>query len=592
MAYRRYGDLDLYRRLFRQARRYWPHVAGFVLLDFLGVPLHLLMPVPIKIVVDNIIGRQPLPAFLAAVLPGPVLHSEWVLLVVVCALAVLLTLLVYGQSLAGWLLQIYVGERLTMDLRARLFHHLQRLSLAYHDARGTSDSTYRVTYDTASIQAIVVGGIAPFLRDGAMLAGTLYVTSRIDWQLALVAMGISPVLCVLASACRNCLSRKWPVVKEFDSAAMAVVQEVLSAARVVKAFGREDYEQQRFLSHSRKRMRGEIQLAWIEGGFDLLVAVTLAVGTALTLFMGVLHIRSGLLTLGSLLIVVAYLAELYEPLTSISKKIGELQSSLAGADRVFSVLDMDTEVPERPVSRPVARAAGAVEFRHVWFAYDGINPVLRDISFRIGPGTRVGILGATGAGKTTILNLLLRFYDATRGRVLVDGLDVRDYRLADLRNQFSLVLQEPVLFSTTIAENIAYGRPGATRAEITEAAKAANAHDFVNRLPQGYATQVGERGLCLSGGERQRIALARAFLRNAPILLLDEPTSSVDTQTESGILDAMERLMSGRTSFTIAHRLNTLADCDVRLELQHGGLTSISPGPGRRSHEHAGLPGS
>ncbi len=577
MTARQYGDVELYRRLLRQARPYWPHVAGFMALDLLGVPLHLLMPVPLKIVVDNIVGGQPLPGFLTAVLPGSVLHSEWALLVVVCGLAVLLTLLVYGQSLAGWLLQIYTGERLTMELRARLFQHLQRLSLAYHDARGTSDSTYRVTYDAASIQAVVVGGIAPFLREGAMLAGTLYVTIRIDWQLALVAMGISPVLCVLANACRNRLSRKWPVVKELDSAAMAVVQEVLSAARVVKAFGREGYEQKRFLSHSQKRMRGEIQVAWIEGGFDLLVAVTLAVGTALTLFIGVLHIRSGLLTLGALLMVVAYLAELYEPLTSISKRIGELQSSLASADRVFSVLDMATEVPEKPVSRPFVRAAGAVEFRHVWFAYDGVNPVLRDISFRVGPGTRVGVLGTTGAGKTTLMNLLLRFYDPTRGGVLVDGLDVRDYRLADLRNQFSLVLQEPVLFSTTIAENIAYGRPGATQAEIVEACKAANAHDFVSRLPQGYETQVGERGLSLSGGERQRIALARAFLRNAPILLLDEPTSSVDMRTESGILDAMERLMRGRTSFTIAHRLNTLAHCDVRLELEHGGLTSITP---------------
>ncbi len=577
MTARQYGDVELYRRLLRQARPYWPHVAGFMALDLLGVPLHLLMPVPLKIVVDNIVGGQPLPGFLTAVLPGSVLHSEWALLVVVCGLAVLLTLLVYGQSLAGWLLQIYTGERLTMELRARLFQHLQRLSLAYHDARGTSDSTYRVTYDAASIQAVVVGGIAPFLREGAMLAGTLYVTIRIDWQLALVAMGISPVLCVLANACRNRLSRKWPVVKELDSAAMAVVQEVLSAARVVKAFGREGYEQKRFLSHSQKRMRGEIQVAWIEGGFDLLVAVTLAVGTALTLFIGVLHIRSGLLTLGALLMVVAYLAELYEPLTSVSKRIGELQSSLASADRVFSVLDMATEVPEKPVSRPFVRAAGAVEFRHVWFAYDGVNPVLRDISFRVGPGTRVGVLGTTGAGKTTLMNLLLRFYDPTRGGVLVDGLDVRDYRLADLRNQFSLVLQEPVLFSTTIAENIAYGRPGATQAEIVEACKAANAHDFVRRLPQGYETQVGERGLSLSGGERQRIALARAFLRNAPILLLDEPTSSVDMRTESGILDAMERLMRGRTSFTIAHRLNTLAHCDVRLELEHGGLTSITP---------------
>ena len=574
MSARRYSDMSLYRRLLAQARPYWPHIAGFLLLDLLGAPLHLLMPLPIKIIVDSVIGNHPLPGFLVHTLPSSVLHSDLALLVIVCSLSVFIILLVYGQSLAVWLLQTYTGERLAVDFRARLFHHLQRLSLTYHDSKGTSDSTYRVENDSACIQAIVVGGISPFLTDSFMLAATFYVTVRIDWQLALVAMGICPVLCLLVRSSRDRLNRKWPVVKELDSAAMGVVQEVLGAVRVVKAFGREDYEQQRFLRHSQKRLRGEVQLAFIEGGFDLIVALTLAVGTALTLMLGVLHIRSGMLTLGQLLMVLAYLAELYEPLTSISRKVGELQSSLASADRVFSVLGLATEVVERANAISLVRATGAIAFRDVSFAYDGENPVIRDISFEISPGSRVGILGPTGSGKTTLLNLILRFYDPGRGTILIDGVDIRDYKLTDLRNQCGIVLQDSVLFSNSIAENIAYGRPSANEAEIIEAAKGANAHDFITHLPQGYETNVGERGLCLSGGERQRIALARAFLKNAPILLLDEPTSSVDVQTEGVILDAMERLMRGRTTLMIAHRLNTLERCDMHLELRNGRLAS------------------
>src|SRR5262249_54069239 len=282
-------------------RPYWPHIAGFLLLDLLGTPLHLMMPLPVKIVVDSVIGNHPLPGFVAVLLPERLLQADLGRLAVACTLGVLITLLLYGQGLAAWLLKSYTGEMLAINLRASLFHHLQRLSLAYHDAKGTSDSTYRVENDAGVIQSVVVTGITPFITDVFMLFGTFYVTTRIDWKLALIALVISPVLCLLARASRDRLSREWPVVKEISSAAMGVVQEVLSAARVVKAFGREDYEQRRFLKHSRKRMRGELQLAVIEGGFDLLVALTLAVGTALTLFVGVLHIRSGILTLGQLL---------------------------------------------------------------------------------------------------------------------------------------------------------------------------------------------------------------------------------------------------------------------------------------------------
>jgi ABC-type multidrug transport system ATPase subunit len=313
-----------------------------------------------------------------------------------------------------------------------------------------------------------------------------------------------------------------------------------------------------------------------EGVFGLLVGLTTAVGTATVLFIGMRHVQAGVLTLGQLLLVLGYLSQLYAPLKTISKKVGDLEASLASAERAFALLDAAPDVAERPNARPLTRARGAVAFRNVWFAFGTDQPVLHDISFEIGAGTRLGIVGATGAGKTTLVSLLTRFYDPTAGQILLDGVDLRDHKVADLRNQFAIVLQEPVLFSTSIAENIAYGRPDAGDDEIVAAAKAANAHDFIMNLPQGYETLVGERGMRLSGGERQRISLARAFLKNVPILILDEPTSSVDTKTEAAIMEAMERLMQGRTTVMIAHRLSTLAHCDARLEIEHGRLVPTS----------------
>src|SRR5262249_33083542 len=303
----------------------------------------------------------------------------------------------------------------------------------------------------------------------------------------------------------------------------------------------------------------------VEGAFAALIALTFAVGMAAVLFIGVRHVQAGTLTLGELLLVVTYLVQVYAPLETIGKKVGDLQASLVSAERAFAVLDEGPEVDERPGAQPLGRVSGAVAFRDVSFAYAEDRPVLHGVSFEAPPGTRVGIAGTTGAGKTTLVSLLTRLYDPSDGRITLDGTDLRDCRLADLRNQFAVVLQEPVLFSASIAENIAYARPGATLDEIVAAAKAANVHDVIARLPRGYDTQVGERGMQLSGGERQRISLARAFLKDAPLLILDEPTSSVDTATEAVIMEALGRLMRGRTTFIIAHRTATLEGCDVRL---------------------------
>jgi ATP-binding cassette subfamily B protein len=363
-------------------------------------------------------------------------------------------------------------------------------------------------------------------------------------------------------------------VKDFESSAMAVAHEGLSAARVVRAFGGEVREEQRFIEHASRGARGQVQVAKLEGGFGVLVGLTVAVGTAAALGVGVLHVRSGILTLGELLVVLSYLARLYDPLETVSKQLVTLESSMVGAERSFALLDQPRDVVERPHARPIARAQGLVEFERVSFGYVRGDPVLRELSFQIAPGTRVGIVGRSGAGKSTLVSLLVRFFDPTSGSILLDGVDLRDYRLADLRGQFAIVLQEPILFSTSVAENIAYARPHASRQEIVAAAHAANAHEFIEKLPEGYDTPVGERGALLSGGERQRISLARAFLMNAPVLVFDEPTSAVDAGTESIILDAMERLMAGRTAFLIAHRAATLRGCDLILALEHGRLVA------------------
>jgi ATP-binding cassette subfamily B protein len=569
-----YTDLTLYRRLLCQVRAYWPHIAGVFLLNLLAIPLALLTPVPLKLVVDHVLGSHPLPGVLAALLPEAA-RGEGGLLLFAAGLAVAVALLGQVQGLASSLLSTYTSEQMLLEFRGQLFRHAQRLSLSYHDAKGTSDSTYRIQYDAPALQSVALDSVIPLLTAAGTLAGMIYLTVRIDWQLALVALAVAPILFLLSRAYRPRLRKQSREVKKLESSTLSVVQEVLAALRVVKAFGQEDREQERLARRYREGMRARLRLVVIEGGFGLLISLATAAGTAAFLFLGARHVQAGVLTLGDLLLVMVYLSQLYPPLRTLSKKAASMQSYLASAERAFALLDEAPDVAERPHARPLVRAAGAVACRHVSFAYGADPPVLRDIAFEIGPGARVGIAGMTGAGKTTLVNLLTRFYDPTEGQILLDGVDLRDYRLADLRNQFAIVLQEPVLFSTTVAENIAYARPGASEEEIVRAATAAGAHDFITRLPGGYQTQVGERGMRLSGGERQRLAIARAFLKDAPVLILDEPTSSVDMGTEAVIMQAMERLMRGRTTFLIAHRLSTLEHCDLLLSIEGGRLAGV-----------------
>ena len=368
-------------------------------------------------------------------------------------------------------------------------------------------------------------------------------------------------------------------MKDKENSAIAVIQEALSTVRVVKAFGKEEEEEKKFLHRSTANLKKRYELILFQGGFDIAVSLTMAAGTAAVLFLGVCHVQEGTLTLGGLLIVMTYLSQLYAPLQMIGTKATDIQSSLVSVERAFALLDEKPDVHEKPHAKHLVRSEGALTFQDVSFSYNPDRAILQDLSFKIEPGSCVGIVGRTGAGKTTLLSLLLRFYDPTSGRVLLDGVDLKEYQLTDLRNQYAVVFQEPVLFSTTIGENIAYARPGAKESEIIEAAKAAHAHDFIVKMPKGYETRVGDRGMSLSGGERQRISLARAFLRNAPILILDEPTSAVDTRTEALIMEAVDRLMAGRTTFMVAHRLSTLAKCNFLIRMEEGRLISPLSAP-------------
>jgi ATP-binding cassette, subfamily B, bacterial len=575
-ASRLYRDAVIYRRLLRQARPQRGLMIVTLLVWVLATPLTLLTPVPLKIAVDSALGDHPLPALFSWMLPAGLENSHTAVLVFAALMMVSVVLLVEVQLMAAQVLSTYTGEQMTLSLRSKLFAQAERVSLGYHDTRGTADSAYRMQQDAPAIQYVLVDGAIPLIAGLITIGSMLYVTMRVDWQLGLVALGISPVLLLLLKVSRGRFRRQSHEIKELESSALHVSQEVLTTLRVVKAFGQEDREHERFVLRSGEGARARIHNAFTQGAFGVLVGLIMALGSATVLYVGIRHVQARVITLGSLLLVMGYLTQLYEPLRTVSRKVATLQLHLASAERAFSLLDETPEVVEKRSPTSLGRARGHVSFREVSFAYDSKRPILRDVSFDVPPATRVGIAGATGAGKTTLLNLLLRFYDSLSGRILLDGVDLRDYRIADVRRQFAIVLQEPVLFSTSVGENISYGRPTATPDQVAAAAEAANVHDFITSLPDEYDTVLGERGMSVSGGERQRISIARAFLKDAPILLLDEPTSSVDAETEAGILEAMERLMQGRTVLMIAHRTSTLQNCDVHLELREGRLVGVT----------------
>ena len=578
MSNSRYPTGVLTNRMIGQLKPYWPHIAGIFLLSLLAIPTTLLKPLAIKMVIDSAFGNEPMPSFIRLFLPDGY-HFTFTNIIVIAAVFVIVVALVENFfSYILWILSIYTGEKLVLDFRTRLFNRLQRLSLAYHDETGTSDALYKLQWDTSGIRYLLINNITPIVTSLITLVAMVAVMFAINWHFALIALGIIPLIFILIRFSNARLRNDWENVKQEESRAMAVVHEVLSALRVVKAFGQEKGEERRFVGQSNKAVKGQIKIAWMVALFNASVWIIFAIGTALFIFLGANYVQAGKMTLGDLTLMLAYLTQFFSPLQNISKNLTDTQSSLTSIERVFRLLDKEQEVAERPGAVGLHHAKGGFDFRQVSFGYNKNKETLQDLSFVIQPGDRVGIMGSTGAGKSSLISLLMRFYDPSSGEIFLDGKNLKDIKLDDYRSQFAIVLQEPVLFSTTVAENIRYGKPGATDKEMIEAAKAANAHEFIMRLKEGYNTLAGERGMQLSGGERQRISIARAFIKNAPILILDEPTSSLDIGTEAQIMGSIERLMEGRTTFLITHRLDTLKSCNVLLHLEKGRLVSVAKG--------------
>ncbi len=567
---------QVFRRVLREQDAHWRAFVAILALGVILVPLSLVPPYGMKLAVDSYLGDAPLPGPILAWLPDAWRAWDSVALVVAIGLVVVTALLKAGLDFVRSVLQERTKQRLVLGFRRRLFPHVERLSLTYHDEKGAADSTFRVLLDTEVIPAIVLDGLLPFVASLALVCVLAVVIVTLSFKLALVALAIAPIMLLVSWPYGRRLRAQWHEIKEIDTSAMALLQEVFSSVRVIKAFGREEYETARLIQVAKDSMDAKVRVAVTHGKFNAWIGTLFAIGTAAVVGVGFFEVKSGSLSLGEFLMVATLLAQLYSPLQLVVGQIASLQSSFASAERALNLLDEVPEVVERPDARPLGRARGAVVFDGVSFGYEPGTDVLHEVSFEVAAGARIGIAGPTGSGKTTMMNLLTRLFDPKRGTIRLDGVDLRELVLADLRRQFSIVLQEPVLFKKSIAANIAYGIQEARHEDIVAAAKLANAHAFISGFPDGYDTVVGERGQRLSGGERQRISLARAFLKDSPMLILDEPTSSVDMRTEAAILDACKRLMEGRTTFIIAHRSSTLAECDKVLVIDRGRIVQFA----------------
>ena len=462
-------------------------------------------------------------------------------------------------------------QNMILDLRSDLFEHAQQLSLAFHDERQTGELMARINYTASALGSIVVSFL-PLVQNALTLIGMIVIAALIDWQVTVISLAVLPLMYYSLSLYGRRIVPRLEHVQRLEWRSLSIVNEAMGMLRVIVPFGRERHEHRKFREQGQTAVDERIKLTVRETLFNLAVSACTALGTALVFYFGFRAYFSGRIQVGELIILLSYISSIYAPLEQISSVIGSMNQQLVQLNASFQLLDLEPEVKEAPQAREIENLRGEVAFDHVSFAYKGRTSVLRDVSLHVPAGARVAVVGPTGAGKTTLVSLLVRFYDPQEGRVLVDGIDIRELKLASLRSQISVVLQEPLLFSGSIASNIEYGRLGASMDEIVSAAKAANAHDFIVNMPHGYESVVGERGSGLSGGERQRIAVARAFLKDAPILVLDEPTSSIDSKTEEVVLDALDRLVVGRTSFMIAHRLSTVRDADRIFVVEAGAI--------------------
>lgn len=543
----------------------WPFVIA-LLQVFLMSGCEILKPWPLKVVIDNVLSGKELSW---KCLEG---FSKTELLAAACFALVAIYLVLGGITLLNNYTTIKIGQRMVNDLRRDLYSHLQRLSLAFHTRRQVGDLMYRVTADTYAIQSLTMNGVFPIATAAALLGGMFFVMVKLDWQLTLLALSVCPILFLSISLLSGRISSAATLARQQESEVYSVVQRGISAIRIIQAFTKEEDEHRKFMAASHESLGASLRLYTLQTFYSGVINVVMALGTAFVVWVGAKHVMSGTLSVGDIVIFTTYLASLYGPINSISQTWGLIQGAKVGVDRVFEVLDVERDMTEGTRVFPEGGAGGDISWEEVSFQYVPEQPVLGKIDLHVRAGQKVAIVGPTGVGKSTLVSLLPRFYDPQAGRVLMDGVDVREYQLKSLRNQIAMVLQPPLVFPITVRENIAYGKPDAPFEDVVKAARLARIHDSIERLPQKYDTVVGEQGATLSEGERQRITIARAILRDAPILILDEPTSSVDAETESFIMEGLNQLMEGKTTFIIAHRLSTVRRADLIIVLSEGEI--------------------
>jgi ATP-binding cassette subfamily B protein len=523
----------------------------------------LLEPFPLKIIVDQLVHSKPLPAWLTEIISHTVGHSKFAVLNFAVLAVAVIALVGAVSSYTEKYLTTSVGQWVMHDLRRTLYQHIHGLSLAEHDEKRTGDLISRVTSDIEAVQDFITTAMLGMLVNALTLAGMVAVMLYYNWRFALIALSIVPALFLVVFVFTKRIKKASRAVRQKESELVSIVQEVFSSIRVVKAFAREDYEQRRFEEQSLENVETALQARSLKAKLAPMVEVLAAVGTCLVLWYGARLALAGQISAGDLVLFLAYLGKMYKPMRDLSKMGDTVSKATVSYERIQEVLNTVSRVRDRLWGRNAGKFKGKLEFESVCFSYDANQPILKDVSFQIEPGQVAAFVGPSGAGKSTIISLIPRFYDPTSGQVKIDGQDIRQYTLQSLREQMSFVLQDTVLFRAPIWQNIAYGKPDARRAEIMHAAELANAHEFIEKMPEGYDTMVGERGVSLSGGQRQRIAIARAIIRNTPILILDEPTSGLDAESEQAVFEALGRLMEGKTCVVIAHHLATIQLADI-----------------------------
>jgi len=528
-------------------------------------------PWPLKIILDNVVGSHRLASWLDDFL-RPILSGSGKMQIAVAAAMAVVLIAVFG-AIASYVANYYttsVGQWVANDLRMRTYHHLQQLSLSYYDSHQTGTLLSTITSDVQTIQAFASSSTLGIVVDMFTILGMLFIMLQLNWDFTLIAIAVTPFMLLLVSRFNKAVKKATHEVRKQQSKVVTVVEQGLQSMRVVKAFGRQDLAEKELADVSQSTVDASLKARRLKALLSPIVAITVSLCTAVVLWRGSALILAGVMTVGALTVFLSYLSKFFKPVQDLATMTNAIAQAAVAVERIRGILDADTIIPERPNAREPQALAGEIEFDHVAFSYDADAPVLTDVSFRIGAGQMVGVVGPTGCGKSTIVSLIPRFYDATAGAVKIDGVDIRDYKFHELRNQIGYVLQEPGLFEGSVRENIAYGKKGVTEEQVLEAAKLANADEFIARMPHGYDTMIGERGETLSGGQRQRIGIARAIIRDNPILILDEPTAALDTESEKLVIEALERLMKGRTVITIAHRLSTIRDADKIIVLKGG----------------------